>query len=379
MSENPLNSLLHFVKRFVVLPNEEDYSVFTLWIAHTYFTNDLTTSPRLALLSPEYGCGKSRSLELLQALCFKGEKLDYCTRSYLMRQIEVIREEFGKSPTLLVDEVDSVFKAKSDDTSESLRAFLNTGYRKSGSYGITEGEGKNRQPKKFPTFCPMALAGKGEVIPESVRTRSIEIRLQKRMSTQPIEDFLTNSVKFECEEIVEWLVNWSDLNSKSIETENVLVESVSDRDREVWLPLYAIAQLAGQDWIDRFFQALFLHQNVKKTSDIPRERELLRDCLTVFGERESMKTETLIEGLRILPESDYAGLNYGRGISPKYLAKMVRAYEIQPTQIRFGESTFKGYYRIQFATAFERYSEVTPAPSAPETPETLETVEGFEN
>ena len=102
----------------------------------------------------------------------------------------------------------------------------------------------------------------------------------------------------------------------------------------------------------------------------------MKDCLTVFGERESMKTENLIEGLKILPESDYAGLNYGRGISPKYLAKIVRAYEIQPTQIRFGESTFKGYYRIQFATAYERYSEEAPAPSTPETIETPETVEG---
>jgi hypothetical protein len=377
VNDHPLNALYNFVKRFVVLPNEEDYFVFTLWIAHTYFTNDLTTSPRLALLSPEYGCGKSRSLELLEKLCFTGEKLDYCTRSYLMRQIEVIREDFGKSPTLLVDEVDSVFKAKSDDTSESLRAFLNTGYRKSGSYGITEGEGKNRQPKKFPTFCPMALAGKGEVIPESVRTRSIEIRLQKRMASQHIEDFLTNTVAFECEELVEWLLQWSDLTSQSLQTENVLVHSISDRDREVWLPLYAVAHLAGQEWIDRFTQALFLHQKVKKTSDIPRERELLKDCLTVFGERESMKTENLIEGLKILPESDYAGLNYGRGISPKYLAKMVRAYEIQPTQIRFGESTFKGYYRIQFATAYERYSEEAPAPSTPETIETPETVEGL--
>lgn len=375
MNDSPLNALLGFVKRFVVLPNEEDYFVFTLWIAHTYFINELTTSPRLALLSPEYGCGKSRSLELLEKLCFKGEKLDYCTRSYLMRQIEVIREEFGKPPTLLVDEVDSVFKAKSDDTSESLRAFLNTGYRKSGSYGITEGEGKNRQPKKFPTFCPMAVAGKGEVIPESVRTRSIEIRLQKRMSSQPIEDFLTNAVGFECEEMVEWLVTWSDLTAQTLETENVSVESISDRDREVWLPLYAVAQLAGQDWTDRFSQALFLHQRVKKSSDIPRERQLLEDCLKVFGERESMKTEMLIEGLKILPEADYSTLSYGRGISPKYLAKMVRAYEIQPTQIRFGESTFKGYYRTQFASAYARYSEETPAPSTTETVETHETKE----
>ena len=46
-------------------------------------------------------------------------------------------------------------------------------------------------------------------------------------------------------------------------------------------------------------------------------------CLSVFGERDSMKNEMLIEGLKVLPESEYVGMNYGRGISPKYLAKIV--------------------------------------------------------
>lgn len=371
MSDYPLNAILRFIKRFVVLPNEEDYFVLVLWIAHTYFSDVLTTSPRLSLLSPEYGCGKSRALEILELLCFKGEKLDYCTRSYLMRTVEITREETGKSPTLLVDEIDSVFKNKSDESAESLRAFLNTGYRRSGSYGITEGEGKNRKPKKFPTFAPMAIAGKGEVVPESVKTRSIEIRLQKRLSTQPIEDFLTLAVRLECEEFQEWLTQWADLTSKDLQTENVIVESVKDREREVWLPLYAVANLAGEDWQERFYQALHLHQRVKKTSDIPRERALLEDCLKVFGQRDSLRSESLIQGLKELPESDYDSMSYGKGITSKYLAKIVRPYEIQPMQIRFGDSTFKGYYRSEFSKAFERYSE--PSLATGETSETQET------
>jgi len=373
MNDHPLNALEAFIRRFVVLPSEPDYSIFVLWITHTYFTGVLTTTPRLALLSPEYGCGKSRSLEVLEKLCFRGEKLDYCTRSYLMRTIEIIREESGKSPTLLVDEIDSVFKNKSDEASEALRAFANTGYRKSGSYGITEGEGKNRHPKKFPTFAPMALAGKGEILPESVLTRAIEIRLLKRLSIQPIEDFLTNSVTSQCSELMEWLNEWSDLNSPEIETENVEIDSINDRDREVWLPLFAVAKLAGSNWVEKCYEALYQHQRVKKTSDIPRERQLLQDCLTVFAGRESLKSELLIQGLKELLDSDYNSMNYGRGISAKYLAKMVRSYDIQPTQIRFGESTYKGYYRHSYESANARYSEelsLSPIPETPETPET---------
>ena len=211
LSDHPLRAIETFLRRFIVLPNESDYTVVVLWIAHTYFTDQIKTTPRLAIISPEYGCGKSRLLEVLESLCFKGEKLDYFTRSYLMRTVDSIRSEFGKSPTLLVDELDSVWGRKGDE-GESIRAFTNSGYRDSGFYGITEGEGKNRKATKFKTFAPMALAGKGEIIPESVTTRGITIRLQRRKEDEHIEDFLgRNGVTMKAEEIREWLTSWSDL------------------------------------------------------------------------------------------------------------------------------------------------------------------------
>ena len=99
-----LDRIYYFIRRFLILPKESDYVVLTLWIAHTYFLHKIVTTPRLAIISPEYGCGKSRVLEVLEKLCFKGEKLDHFTRSYLMRIVDSTRTESGKSPTLLLDE-----------------------------------------------------------------------------------------------------------------------------------------------------------------------------------------------------------------------------------------------------------------------------------
>lgn len=79
--ERILEKLYVFIKRFIVLPNEEDYILVVLWIAHTYFTDKLTTTPRLALISPEYGCGKTRALEVIASLSFQAESLDGYTRS----------------------------------------------------------------------------------------------------------------------------------------------------------------------------------------------------------------------------------------------------------------------------------------------------------
>ena len=178
-NEHPLDRIDHFIRRFLILPNKSDYTIVSLWIAHTYFTHKIKTTPRLAIISPEYGCGKSRVLEVLESLTFKGEKLDHHTRSYLMRTVDLIREEFSRSPTLLIDEIDSVFRKNSEE-GEATRAFANTGYRATGFYGITEGDSK-KTPTKFKTFAPMALAGKGEVLPESVMTRAVINRLQRRM------------------------------------------------------------------------------------------------------------------------------------------------------------------------------------------------------
>lgn len=381
MIEAPYEAVNRFIRRFLVLPNESDYAVLVWWILHSYLIDRTFTTPRLAFLSPEYGCGKSRALEVIQILAFRAEKLDFCTRSYLFRTIEQVIEETGKPPTLLIDEVDNVFKNKNSEEGSALTAFLNTGYRRGGFYGITEGEGNNRAPKKFSTFAPIAFAGKGEnALPEAVGTRSIVFRLQKRLPSQKIEDFYTEEVRQEAEELREWISQWADFNSEEFKIENVEI-ALRDRDREVWLPLYGVAKMS--DSVEAFFEAVRTHQIAKATNETPLSRQLVEDCLRVFdslNEQEKLKTPTLLNGLETLPESDYSQLRGGKGLNDRTLAKWLRGYGITPKQIRFGEESSKGYYRFEFQEALDRYSvsEATlPTHPVTETTETTETSVGL--
>lgn len=379
MNENPYKAVNRFIRRFLVLPNEVDYSILTWWVLHTYLIHLCSTTPRLAFISPEYGCGKSRALEVLEELCFGAEKLDFCTRSYLFRRIEEFREITGKSPTLLIDEVDNVFANKNSDSAPALTAFLNTGYRINGSYGITTGEGKNMKPTKFSTFAPIAFAGKGEeAIPEAVGTRSIIFRVQKRLPHQKIEDFFTSEVRQQAEELREWITNWADRHSPEFLIENVEIP-LRDRDREVWLPLYAVAKMSDSE--EDFFEAIQIHQQAKAENEPPRSRQLLEDCLKVFdllNEPERLKTISLINGLNELLGGEYSGVRYGKGINDRLLAKWLRPYGITPKQIRFGEEGGKGYYKVEFEEVFNRYSVSDPS-SLPrtETTETSETEAGL--
>lgn len=370
-NDHPLDRIDHFIRRFLILPNESDYTIVSLWIAHTYFTHKIKTTPRLAIISPEYGCGKSRVLEVLESLTFKGEKLDHHTRSYLMRTVDLIREEFSRSPTLLIDEIDSVFRKNSEE-GEATRAFANTGYRATGFYGITEGDSK-KTPTKFKTFAPMALAGKGEVLPESVMTRAVIIRLQRRMGNEYIEDFLTDLVAFEAEELREELLGWSDYCAQEISTLNPELP-VRDRDREVWLPLFIVAHLADEAWIKRAEIALANIQEAKSDNTLPRERQLLSDIWKIFQaqEREKIKSSAIILGLIEMHDSEWDTYNFGKPINERALAKKLRTYGIKPAQIRFenGQGA-KGYYRSEVESAVKRYLE----PSMPAISETTETPE----
>ena len=370
-NEHPLDRIDHFIRRFLILPNESDYTIVSLWIAHTYFTHKIKTTPRLAIISPEYGCGKSRVLEVLESLTFKGEKLDHHTRSYLMRTVDLIREEFSRSPTLLIDEIDSVFRKNSEE-GEATRAFANTGYRATGFYGITEGDSK-KTPTKFKTFAPMALAGKGEVLPESVMTRAVIIRLQRRMGNEYIEDFLTDLVAFEAEELREELLGWSDYCAQEISTLNPDLP-VRDRDREVWLPLFIVAHLADEAWIKRAEIALTNIQEAKSDNTLPRERQLLSDIWKIFQgqEREKIKSAAIILGLIEMHDSEWDTYNFGKPINERALAKKLRTYGIKPAQIRFENGVgAKGYYRAEVESAVKRYLE----PSMPAISETTETPE----
>src|SRR5690242_14555186 len=65
-----LEDLRSFIKRFCFLPDEFCYDAVALWISHSYIVEALYTTPRLAALSPEYECGKTRLLDILSMLCF---------------------------------------------------------------------------------------------------------------------------------------------------------------------------------------------------------------------------------------------------------------------------------------------------------------------
>ncbi|MGH9187204.1 MAG: hypothetical protein ACRD0U_15535 [Acidimicrobiales bacterium] len=98
----------------------------TLWAAHTHALDRAASTPRLAFLSPEPESGKTRNLELLEPVARHGRLVLQMSPASMFRWVQALR------PTILLDELDSVFGSKASNDHEDLRALINSGHRARG-------------------------------------------------------------------------------------------------------------------------------------------------------------------------------------------------------------------------------------------------------
>ena len=106
-----LASVEEFLARFVAYPSEHARVAHTLWIAHTHVMDAWESTPRIAFLSPEPGSGKTRALEISELLVPRPVEAVNVTPAYLFRKVGA---EEGR-PTILYDEIDTVFGPKAKD------------------------------------------------------------------------------------------------------------------------------------------------------------------------------------------------------------------------------------------------------------------------
>ena len=133
-----------------------------------------------------------------------------------------------------------------------------------------------------------------------------------------------------------------------------LPQQLSDRQADLWEPLFAVADYAGNVWPSRARdEATQLHTGGDQAGETIGV-QLLADCRTVFAEEPALWTEALLKGLHALDEAPW-GDWYGKPITPWFLAKGLRPYGIRSQNVRLPAGQKKGYTRVALARAWERY------------------------
>jgi hypothetical protein len=153
-----LEDVHRFLMRFVIYPSEHAHIAHTLWIAHTHLMTAWESTPRLAFLSPEPASGKTRSMEVSELLVPDPVAAVNVTPAYLFRRVG---GEDGP-PTILFDEIDTVFGAKAKEH-EELRALLNSGHRRGAVAGRCVVRGATVGTEEIPSWNQIPSATIEEV------------------------------------------------------------------------------------------------------------------------------------------------------------------------------------------------------------------------
>ena len=145
------------------------------------------------------------------------------------------------------------------------------------------------------------------------------------------------------------------------------IASLSDRQNDIAEPLLAIAQIAGDEWLQRLNVALLEVFKAAKLEDGSIGVTLLSDIRFVFDERKTdvLPSVVLTGCLHKIEGRVWADLNRGNGMTPNNLARQLKKYSIHPLTIRLGNDTPKGYRRDHFEDVWSRYCPLPPDSTAP--------------
>jgi hypothetical protein len=350
-----LNQVYEFLGRFVCYPSKDARVAHVLWIAHAHLMHCWDTTPRLTFMSPEPGSGKSRALELCEALTPSPILISNCTPAYLFRRAA------QEQVTLLVDEADTVFSVKSEG-SEKIRAFLNASHRRGNSAGYCIGQGTNITPEDSPCFVAVALAALAlSHMPETVMSRSIIIHMRRRAPTEVISPWRRRKHEAAGNALRDRLALWAAAVTDQIKQwlDGDLIDmpdGIADRDADVWEPLFLIADAAGDHWPDtaRATAVTQVTAQFREGATASWGLRLLSDLRQVLGNDDSMFTVAILDALAKIEESPWGDIK-GKPLSDRGLAERLRPYGIKSKLIRVGSTVARGYSRGDFLDAWSRY------------------------
>lgn len=343
--------------RYVIFPTPEAADAVTLYAAATHAQAAWEHATRLVIKSPLKRCGKSRLQEVLAELCHRPLRTANCSTAALVRTLAL--SGLSDPPVLILDEADTVFKgakAAKDGVAEDLRGVINAGHSRGWPYlrwNPSGGEHGKGELEECPTFAMAVLGGIGD-LPDTIEDRAVIVAMRRRAPGERVDPFRRRSIP-PLHDLRDRLNEWvADRLDDFAEAYPAM--PVEDRAADTWEPLVAVADAAGGDWPDRARKACQAHTDAATGLDDGTAGErLLADLYDLWGDAPHYPTAYLRERLLKLEEAPW-GDWYGRELTSRDLAKLLKPYGIKAKVIRTATGTPRGYTRSDLADAWARYT-----------------------
>ena len=348
-----LDAVYNYIRRFTKV-SESQARACTLWIAAAFIYQGWDFTSYLHIYSAERGEGKSTLVNVLAALL---GGLDVRIRPSLAALFTDLDENPGV-PQLL-DELDKMFCGKREYDAPIL-AYLTAGFQRGRKVPRVQLGKASRRNEQFETFCPKVLAGRyEETLDDPTRDRCIPIRMEMAIWADRVKRWVFKFHLSEGQEIGAKLQVWcQSITEKAVKIDVWATTEVNQRVIDIWEPLLAIAELAGEDWLEHAKASILdLHTGPRGQHD-SRGMKLLKAILTAKESRPDSEGIFSPELATALPGISEEYREFGKGqkpISATQIARILAPYEIKAARIRIDGQRERGYLWSQFADTWSRY------------------------
>lgn len=361
-----MQRLRNFISSYSHFADEQVLTPLSLWIAGTYLYEGFDAFPYLTITAHVKRAGKTRLSELIGFTCSSPFSVSGASGASIFHAIE------DRKPTIIWDEAETL----SSEASNLLRAVLNVGYRKGQTIPRVSGDGG---VKEWPTYCPKVFVLIGDVY-DTLRDRSIVIEMERK---EPKNKFRYEPCKLEGNAIGEEIKLLIAANLEKIiaayESEDL--NFLTDRDEEIWRPLFALAKVIDKESYTMMRRIAVDMATLKtaptKQIDFDAEKQaekeeyafrLLADLVTVSsGKEKGIESKEAIKRLRDIDVAPWRKYQ-GEGLTMQMLADLLAIVELWPKAIRgkyngkftgSGQAVYRGYLRSDILTSAKKYAIVS--------------------
>jgi hypothetical protein len=344
------------LRQFVILPSEHAYTAIVLWIVATHAVPAFEHATRLAVHSAVKRCGKSRLLEIIEALSHKPISTTNISTAALFRVIDAAG---AHPPTLILDEADRLFgDAKKDDDNRELIALINNGFRLGSP--TWRCVGPLQTPTPFSNFAMAVVAGIGRK-PDTIEDRAVNLTMRRRLPGETVAKFKIRRDVPVLHELRDQVAAWAAQNITAMaEPVDNIPDELEDRAEDAWEPLLAVADIAGGDWpkLAREAAVALAEEAAEVDGQQSEEIRLIGDIHEVFASLPHVSflaTNNVLNELRKVDDAPWGEMEF----TARKLALRLGKFNIRPRHN--SAKSERGYHLSDFKDAFGRYLPSEPS------------------
>ncbi len=240
--EELFDDIYSMYKRFLVA--DDNYLItLSLWAAHTYCYRIWQFTPRLHITSPTPAAGKGVARNLLRYTVSRPRPSGNISSAALARAIH------ENSETMLLDEVDQWLKQDGQ-----CHSILHDGWEKDVPYTRCYKD----HTVSLDVFSPVALFGIDPLRSAPLTDRTIRIKLQRKLSTDKVEEFDQIKHVPEFLPLRQRTERWIEDNYAALVEcyDHITPHLSTNRFANNWRPLVSTGYVCGDKWMGHALKAM---------------------------------------------------------------------------------------------------------------------------